>query len=94
MKKFKELKAVFEVSESQNRYFKKGDKFVVKRVKSGASAYGDQSAHTIKIVNGQDYYFDTRYEGISTQTTIWRNFWKRYIEKKWAVKVKFAGVSL
>ena len=90
MANFNDMKCVFEVVESNNEYFEAGDRFKVKRFESGAFAYGDRSAHTIDCDNEVQIhrYYDTRYAGISTNTPVWRNYWKSYIEKEFNVKVK------
>lgn len=87
---FKNMKVIFEVVKSKNEYFEAGDRFVVKRFESGAFTYGDRSAHTIDCDNEVQThrYFDTRYAGINTQSTIWRNYWKSYIEKEFDVKLR------
>ncbi len=84
------MKAIFEVVKSNNEYFEAGDRFVVKRFESGAFAYGDRSAHTIDCNNEVQThrYFDTRYAGISTLSTIWRKNWQSYIEKEFGVILK------
>lgn len=95
MAKFDNLKAVFEITASNNEFFEKGDRFVVKRFESGAFAYGDRSAHTIDCDNeAQTHrYYDTRYAGISTNVTIWRNYWKKQIEEEFGVKIKYVKVG-
>ena len=68
---FKEIKAVFKVSEDTS--FIKGECkddrshfiFEVKRMLSGAFAYGDRSCHSViitNIPNALPYHFDTRYD--------------------------------
>ena len=87
---FKEMQVIFEVVSSENAYFEVGNRFKVKRIKSGAFAYGDRSAHTIDCDNATKTHccFDTRYCCISTQKTIWRKYWKNYIEEAYGVKLK------
>ena len=89
------MKAVFEVVETNNEYFEKGDRFVVKRFESAAFAYGDRSAHTIDCDNeAQTHrYYDTRYAGISTNMTIWRNYWKKHIEDNYGLKVRYIALG-
>ena len=66
--------------------------FIVKRQKSGASAYGDRSAHGLEITKNGEWldtkYYDTRYDGISTEKEEWLDFWKKYIEDNWTLKVE------
>lgn len=92
---FKEMKAIFEVVETNNEYFAKGDRFVVKRLKSPCFAYGDQSQHIIDCDNEYNTHvgFDTRYSGISTQATAWRNYWKKYIEDNYGLKVRYIALG-
>lgn len=96
---FKEIKAVFKVSEDTS--FIKGELkkdrshflFEVKRMLSGASVYGDRSCHSVIITNVPDsfpYHFDTRYDGISTEKEAWVKFWKDWIEDRFALKVELS----
>lgn len=57
----------------------------IKRELSGASAYGDRSAHTV-MVNGRRYkIFDTRYERISSEKEKWLKFWKEWLNDTWKI---------
>ena len=94
MNKFKKMKAIFEVVETNNKAFKKGNRFVVKRFESGAFAYGDGSAHSIDCEETQTHlYFDTRYDGISTHAKIWRNYWQKCIESVYGVKLRYIVIT-
>ena len=99
---FKEITAVFKVSE--DTAFIKGDwnkdrshfLFEVKRMLSGASAYGDRSCHSVIITNEPNsfpYHFDTRYDGISTEKEEWLKFWKDWIEDRFVLKVELSEYS-
>lgn len=94
---FKEIKAVFKVSEDTS--FIKGELkkdrshflFEVKRMLSGAFAYGDRSCHSVIITNVPEafpYYFDTRYDCISMEKEAWVKFWKDWIEDKFVLNVE------
>ena len=96
---FKEIKAVFKVSEDTS--FIKGEwkknrshfLFEVKRMLSGAFAYGDRSCHSVIITNVPEafpYHFDTRYDCISTEKEAWVKFWKDWIEDRFALKVELS----
>ena len=96
---FKEIKAVFKVSEDTS--FIKGEwkedrshfLFEVKRMLSGAFAYGDRSCHSVVITNVPNalpYHFDTRYDGISTEKEAWIKFWKDWIEDRFGLKVELS----
>ena len=99
---FKEITAVFKVSE--DTAFIKGDwnkdrshfLFEVKRMLSGASAYGDRSCHSVIITNEPNsfpYHFDTRYDGISKEKDTWVKFWKDWIEDRFELKVELSEYS-
>lgn len=82
MTTFKNLKGVFSAS---------GRLFVVERVRSGATPYGDASAHILKIYNTNEKLietksFDTRYEGITTDLVKWCVFWCDYIKTNYEAK--------
>lgn len=96
---FKEIKAVFKVSEDTS--FIKGERkkdrshflFEVKRMLSGAFAYGDRSCHSVIITNVPEefpYHFDTRYDCISTEKEGWVKFWKDWIEDRFVLKVELS----
>ena len=96
---FKEIKAVFKVSEDTS--FIKGEckddrrhfLFEVKRMLSGAFAYGDRSCHSVVITNVPNallYHFDTRYDGISTEKEAWIKFWKDWIEDRFVLKLELS----
>lgn len=96
---FKEIKAVFKVSEDTS--FIKGELkkdrsqflFEVKRMLSGAYDYGDRSCHSVVITNVPEafhYHFDTRYDGISTEKEAWVKFWKDWIEDRFGLKVELS----
>lgn len=64
---------------------------VIERYKSGATPYGDGSAHSFKIYDpvGKQLttrYFDTRYEGISTDKDKWLKFWLDFILENYDFK--------
>ena len=96
---FKEIKALFKVSEDTS--FIKGEwnkdrshfLFEVKRMLSGAFAYGDRSCHSVTITNVPEafpYHFDTRYDSISTEKEAWVKFWKDWIEDRFGLKVELS----
>ena len=93
---FKEITAKYQVLEDtsfiKGEFHKDRSKFIfkVERYLSGASAYGDRSAHKVDIIGAEamPYYFDTRYEGISIQKEEWAIFWKKWIEERFGLKVK------
>lgn len=96
---FKEIKAVFKVSEDTS--FIKGEwkedrshfLFVVKRRLSGAFAYGDRSCNSLIITNvlkAFPYHLDTRYDGISTEKEVLVKFWKDWIEERFGLKVELS----
>lgn len=95
---FKEIKARFQVIEDTaflvGDYNKDRSKFVfqVERQLSGAFAYGDRSFHKVDIlgVDAIPYFFDTRYEGISTEKDKWVATWKQWIEMRFGLKVKLS----
>lgn len=95
---FKEIKATYEVVEDtayiDGDFHKDRSKFIfeVERYLSGASAYGDRSSHKVDIIGAEamPYYFDTRYEGISTQKEEWTKFWKTWVEMRFGLKVKLS----
>lgn len=101
---FKEMEVNFKVVKDEP--FEKGEfnlnrvdwTFKVKRYKSGCFEYGDKSGHSITINNpANDYfvpnYYDTRYDGISTEKEKWIEFWKGFIEDKWVVKLEVLDFS-
>ena len=82
MKTFKNLKAVFSTSVRS---------YAVERVKSGATPYGDGSAHILKIYDNNKKLidtksFDTRYEYITTDLVKWCVFWCDYIKTNYDAK--------
>lgn len=96
---FKEIKAVFKVSEDTS--YIKGELnkdrshflFEVKRMLSGAFDYGDRSCHSVIITNVPEafpYHFDTRYDCISTEKEEWLKFWKDWIEDRFVLKVELS----
>ena len=94
---FKEIKAVFKTVKDTAYLEEKWDidrsdfEFKVERVESGASNYGDRSAHLIEVTNHPEVmvkHFDTRYSGIPTTKEEWVNFWRAYIEDYWVLEVK------
>ena len=100
MSKFKEMKVTFKVTEDVA--YKAGGwkedrsyiKFVVNRYESGATHYGDHSGHTLYLDGAKGTmpkYFDTRYEGISTDKDAWIAFWKEYIEREYVLDVEPEG---
>lgn len=93
---FKEITATFKVQNdtafNNGRWNKDRTYFIfeVKRMLSGASAYGDRSCHSCIITNVPDafpYHFDTRYEGISTEKEKWIKYWKDWIEDRFDLVV-------
>ena len=100
MRNFKNITATFKVTE--DTAFKRGtfhkDRsdfiFEVKRYESGATAYGDRSGHSVEIANHKEYmghYFDTRYDGITTDKEKWITFWKDWIEEQYVLKVELVA---
>ena len=93
---FKEITAVFKVTEDtafkDGRWNKDRGDFIfeVKRFRSGATAYGDHSGHSVEIVNHPDafmHHFDTRYAQIHTQKDKWIQYWKNWIQDEYSLKV-------
>ena len=94
---FKEIKAVFKTKSDllrESRNFK----FEVERVQSGAFGYGDKSAHTMRIYADDEFindkYYDTRYDGISTNKEEWIKLWKEFIQDKWGLQVECISFEL
>ena len=63
---------------------------LVKRLKSGAFAYGDKSRHILTIYDAKtgekltDYVYDTRYDRIESKDVIkWLNYWAQFIHDNW-----------
>ena len=94
---FKEMTVQFTVAE--DTAFKEGrwksDRsdfiFEVKRFRSGATAYGDCSGHTVEIINHPETYkhhYDTRYEGILCEKEDWIDFWQKHIEDEYDLKLQ------
>lgn len=96
---FKEITAKYQVIEDtsfiEGKFHKDRSNFVfkVERHLSGASSYGDRSAHKVVIIGAEamPYYFDTRYEGISTQKEEWSATWRKWIEERFGLKVKLCS---
>lgn len=96
---FKEITAEYQVTEDtsfiKGEFHKDRSNFIfkVERYLSGASAYGDRSAHKVVIIgaDAMPYYFDTRYEGISTKKENWSTFWREWIEERFGLKVKLCS---
>lgn len=68
-----------------------GRLIVIERYKSGATPYGDGSGHGLKIYDPEDKqittrWFDTRYEGISTNKDKWLKFWQDFILENYDFK--------
>lgn len=85
MKTFETLKGVFGSGERV---------FVIERVKSGATPYGDGSAHVLKIYDNNNKLietknFDTRYEGLTTDIVKWCVFWCDFIKTYYDAKDLF-----
>lgn len=83
---FKIIKATFEVkSESFGYDFL----MEIERKRSGASKYGDQSAHTLNLYEAksgkwlEDKLFDTRYDRVPLTKKEWVKTWKNYIFNNW-----------
>lgn len=92
---FKEIKAVFKVVKDnaflEGKWGKnrEGYEFCVERVESGCTNYGDNSAHFVKLLNGEyEKSYDTRYDCISTQKDKWVEFWKTFIERDWQLELQ------
>jgi hypothetical protein len=94
---FKEMTVQFTVAE--DTAFKEGrwksDRsdfiFEVKRFRSGATAYGDCSGHTVGIINHPEAYkhhYDTRYESIPCEKEAWIAFWQKHIEDEYELKLQ------
>lgn len=94
---FKEMTVKFVVTE--DTAFKSGtwskDRsdfiFEVKRFRSGCTAYGDHSGHTLEIVNHPETYkhhYDTRYAGIPREKYAWIEYWQKHIEDEYVLKVQ------
>lgn len=93
---FKEIKAIFTVVEDTAyvtgrwKEDRSDLKFEVKRYRSGSTAYGDRSAHSVEILNHPETYtrhYDTRYAGISVRKREWIAYWKEHIEDEYELKV-------
>lgn len=82
---FKEITATFDVLFDTNRT----EKLIVKRMKSGAFAYGDQSCHSVELDGKPEsrMIYDTRYDRIKTSKVDWLNFWTKFIYDKFSVKM-------
>lgn len=90
MERFKEIKATFK---GIGKGACEGKEFIIsiERMKSGASAYGDLSAHSIEFANdGMPQCFDTRYDGIPTDKQKWCLWWSKYLVKNYLI----SGVEL
>ena len=94
---FKEITAQFKVTEdtafNEGRWKEDRGYFIfeVKRMVSGASAYGDRSCHSCIIANvpsSFQHHFDTRYSGIKPEKKEWIEFWKNWIEDEYSLKVE------
>jgi len=86
-KQFKCFFACYKVDNEKYHYF-----ITVKRVISGAFAYGNRSAHQLDIYDqktkkgvGMPRYFDTRYDTDIPSENLdeWCDFWKQYIFENW-----------
>ena len=65
--------------------------FEVRRFRSGCTAYGDRSGHTVEIVNHPEtfaHHFDTRYSRISWKKKDWISYWKKWIQEEYVLKVE------
>ena len=83
---FKEIKANFYANIENNEY-----NIFIERIKSGATPYGDGSAHTLKIYNLttkniDSRCFDTRYQYISLNKDKWIKFWRDYLKETYNFK--------
>lgn len=94
---FKEMTVQFTVAEDtafkEGRWGSNRSDFIfeVKRFRSGATAYGDYSGHTVEIINHPEFYkhhYDTRYEGILCEKEDWINFWQKHIEDEYSLKLQ------
>lgn len=96
---FKEITAKYQVVEDtsfiKGEFHKDRSQFVfkVERSLSGAFAYGDRSQHKVTIIGAEamPYYFDTRYERISSQKEEWSTYWLKWIEERFGLKVKLCS---
>lgn len=87
MKQFKEMKAVFKGIGRDRCEGKTYPTITIERHLSGAFAYGDRSAHSLSFnEESMPNYYDTRYDGISSDKDKWLAFWKDYIETNFLVK--------
>lgn len=88
---FKNMSIIFTCVEDSYAHKRTGLKFKIERYRSGATAYGDCSAHSYEIVDHPEFgtkYFDTRYERISTEKESWIKTWKEYLERELLLKVE------
>ena len=94
---FKTITAKFKVV--NDTLFKKGrfgidrSDWIIKveRYKSGATAYGDKSGHSVIIENKPEYmghYYDTRYDGIPTDKRNWLAYWKAFVEYLYQLEIE------
>lgn len=89
---FKEIKGTFYLKGKTNNGKEYEYKVVITRKESGAFKYGDHSCHLLDLFNpetgeqinnfGDDYY-DTRYDGISTEKNKWIKTWQDFISRHW-----------
>lgn len=94
---FKEMTVQFAVAEDtafkEGRWKSNRSDFIfeVKRFRSGATAYGDCSGHTVEIINHPEtfkHHYDTRYEGIPRRKDEWIAYWQRHIENEYELKLQ------
>lgn len=95
--RFKEIEASFKVKKDtafiKGDFYKDRSSFIfkIKRLRSNCFKYGDMSAHTLQILNSWGAYrqfFDTRYNGIPTAKKEWLDYWKRWLENEYELKIE------
>ena len=94
---FKEMIVQFTVAEDsafkEGRWGSNRSDFIfeVKRFRSGATAYGDCSVHTVEIINHPEafkHHYDTRYAGIPREKEAWIAYWQDHIEDEYGLKLQ------
>ncbi len=91
---FKNIEATFRVKGELKEGVHKGWKFdytiKIKRIVSGANAYGDRSAHIVEYYKGDEVsdktycseeYFDTRYDCIPADKQKWLEYWIDWLQQ-------------
>ena len=94
---FKEMTVQFTVAEDtafkEGRWKSNRSDFIfeVKRFRSGATAYGDCSGHSVEIINHPETYkhhYDTRYADIPREKEDWIAYWQDHIEDEYGLKLQ------